>query len=519
MAYEKQTWTDNESPLNAERMNHIEDGVSALSEEMAGLTATRKVACEDWVMDGYFYNTSGDTVDLNGDTSKVNNSEFYFQKVAYKKGETYYITGKGGQSCRLWNFVSDDGTILSKALKDATVTDYVLTYDEDCTLLLQVNKSFNYSLYKDVTANVAEMYDVLNEKVEKLEGDKGTAYVFGTGIDCDYTTPAIPEFVDQGYGKRLAYFYGLYDALVAAYPDYVTKVDCDADMAAAGIAKPENLSAYPMYMYKFSPAFTPGSAALGAPTISNPIKLFVTTGTHGEFMAIWDMYQTMRLVCEEWQSDTNLEALRWECEIYVLPCSGLVTVDNGWRVNVNKVDLNRNCPTKGWAVKGEAGVDNTYTGTEAGSEYETKVFMHYLAAINPHVYVDHHNSSHQEYCSFYAEAKEQSLINIAAATISSRSRKLRMNLEGVYPENDWKINGFVQTPKDKGSRCLYAYEQGYHSITFETYPKAYYENGEAVPEGTDAYTETACTIAVDGFLNFTLLALKELAKQPYVPAK
>lgn len=33
MAYTKQTWVDGQSPLNAERMNHIEDGVLELSEE------------------------------------------------------------------------------------------------------------------------------------------------------------------------------------------------------------------------------------------------------------------------------------------------------------------------------------------------------------------------------------------------------------------------------------------------------------------------------------------------------
>ena len=33
MAYEKQTWVDNETPLDAEHMNHIEEGISELSGE------------------------------------------------------------------------------------------------------------------------------------------------------------------------------------------------------------------------------------------------------------------------------------------------------------------------------------------------------------------------------------------------------------------------------------------------------------------------------------------------------
>ena len=31
MSYEKQLWVDGESPLNAERLNHMEDGIAALS--------------------------------------------------------------------------------------------------------------------------------------------------------------------------------------------------------------------------------------------------------------------------------------------------------------------------------------------------------------------------------------------------------------------------------------------------------------------------------------------------------
>lgn len=37
MAYEKQTWVDNQTPVDAEHLNHIEDGVAALSEEIEAL--------------------------------------------------------------------------------------------------------------------------------------------------------------------------------------------------------------------------------------------------------------------------------------------------------------------------------------------------------------------------------------------------------------------------------------------------------------------------------------------------
>lgn len=49
MAYEKQTWIDGQSPLNAERMNHIENGLGALDEEkssQAELDVTNGIATD-----------------------------------------------------------------------------------------------------------------------------------------------------------------------------------------------------------------------------------------------------------------------------------------------------------------------------------------------------------------------------------------------------------------------------------------------------------------------------------------
>lgn len=36
MSYEKQIWIDGESPLNAERFNHIEEGIAAVADSNSG---------------------------------------------------------------------------------------------------------------------------------------------------------------------------------------------------------------------------------------------------------------------------------------------------------------------------------------------------------------------------------------------------------------------------------------------------------------------------------------------------
>lgn len=474
---------------------------------------TKLVEVKGWVFGGY-YDLTGSTVDLNGTTNYVSEVSRGYLKTDYKSGDVYHITGSGGAKARLWAFVDADGTILSVANSNVAEEDYALTYNKDCTLIVQANKNSAYALYKEEHDPLDEAMARVTDRISAIEN---TSYVFGNGINCDYATPTIPAFVDPGEGQRLSYFYGLYDALVAAYPEYVQKVDCDAEVNAAEITRPDALSNYPTYMYKFAPAFAPSTSSLTGATLSKPITLFVTTGTHGELMAVWDMYQMMKLICESWQTDENLEALRWESVIYVMPCATPYVVEKNTRVNHNGVNINRNCPTSEWAVAKE-GTDD-YTGPSAASEYETKLFMHYLDALNPHVYIDHHNSYRtSENTSWWGFAVGQHLVNILATSISDRSRKLRKRLTGVYPEGNWAIDGYATDYTHQGDRCQYGYEQGIHTLCFETNASAFYENGANVPNGTEPYASLPATIAVDGFLNFVLLTLKELAKRPYIPA-
>jgi len=484
---------------------------SSGDDEQEGLT--KLVEVKGWVFGGY-YDLSGSTVDLIGTTNFVTEASRGYLKVDYKSDDVYHLTGSGGSKARLWAFVDDEGTILSVAESNAVEEDIALSYNKDCALIVQALKTREYALYKEEHDPLDEAMARVNGRISAIEN---TSYVFGNGINCDYETPTIPAFVDHGEGQRLSYFYGLYDALVAAYPDYVQKVDCDAEVAAAGITRPDALSNYPTYMYKFAPTLTPSTSSLTGATLSKPITLFVTTGTHGELMAVWDMYQMMKLICESWQTDENLEALRWESVIYVMPCATPYVVEKNTRVNYNGVNINRNCPTSEWAVAGE-GTDD-YTGPSAACEYETQLFMHYLDAIKPHVYIDHHNSYRtSENTSWWGFAVGQHLVNILATSISDRSRKLRKRLTGVYPEGNWAIDGYATDYTHQGDRCQYGYEQGIHTLCFETNASAFYENGVNVPDGTEAYASLPATIAVDGFLNFVLLTLKELAKRPYLPA-
>lgn len=54
MAYEKQTWVDGVTPLDAEHLNHMEQGISQLSEKIANLQTSGLTTAQIKALDGMF---------------------------------------------------------------------------------------------------------------------------------------------------------------------------------------------------------------------------------------------------------------------------------------------------------------------------------------------------------------------------------------------------------------------------------------------------------------------------------
>jgi hypothetical protein len=110
-----------------------------------------------------------------------------------------------------------------------------------------------------------------------------------------------------------------------------------------------------------------------------------------ERLGIWVMAKTLTMICEEWKNSYDVELLRSLIDIYVIPIAWPWNFNNNRRVNYNLINPNRNFPTKNWV---EAGQGGDWTGTEPGSEYETKVIMYYFNKIKPDVSIDVHTSGH-----------------------------------------------------------------------------------------------------------------------------
>lgn len=262
-------------------------------------------------------------------------------------------------------------------------------------------------------------------------------------------------------------------------------------------------------MYEFKPPFTPNNTSINVTeTNCDVLKTMIVGGTHPEYLAIYDLYHMMRLVCESWQTDNNLESLRWETEFYILPCEGSWCVEKWSRYNYNNVDLNRNMATSDFTVSVA-----DHTGSSGNSEYESKVLAYYIDKVKPQIFIDHHNtnvSDTKNLC--YATCPIQFGIDVAGGFISAMTRKMKKLYSDVFPMNNI-IFGWCRASSSTGLRSVYACEHGALGYTFETNDTLCYRGGEYDPEGYESNTSLVCTIATDNITNFVTRVLKMFSKK------
>ena len=193
--------------------------------------------------------------------------------------------------------------------------------------------------------------------------------------------------------------YGRYDALMASYPQYITRIDCSSADSIIGVSRPSQLSGMPIYIYKFRPILARVEDYDVIP------RAFIITGLHSnEKMGIYTTYALMRMICENWNTLQDARLLRTKAEIYVLPIlnpwgfvnagSPVGSVELPGRQNYNGVNLNRNFPTENWVLS-ETGLN--YSGPTPGSEYETKIAMYYANLIKPDFFLDAHTGNMNVY--------------------------------------------------------------------------------------------------------------------------
>lgn len=262
-------------------------------------------------------------------------------------------------------------------------------------------------------AEISEMHDILMDNDQTSNANKGRTMFYKA--------------------------YELFDALVANYPELITRVDA---YAYAGIAKPSYMSAgvngktwivqnvsdtisqaeddvievpaknlsgnavgYETYMYIISS----NSSAIGNTTRHQKPKILLYSGTHGyEVQGVIDNYFIAKnlLTCPtaDWWK------LMAQFDFYIIPCLNGFGMHYSSRLNGNLVNITRNYPSSNWAAATSSTLMRDNPGASAGSEQETKLILKLADMLSAPIVIDHHNYDQTRGRAFYTTTCNETLL-------------------------------------------------------------------------------------------------------------
>ena len=382
MGYKKQTFEDQKTILTAEMLDNIEYGILENEKNinlLSGNGGEVSISGDDFVDGWYWYGAVGETISSLSSSSKMAG---YKDPIVVNAGQEVYI--KIYIDATYGYLLTDDSNLI--------ITTGALSGDK-ITIPNGVTKLYVNTLKTEKSNSIVTVESAaaqLQRNVSKLMATDAKKFQFDPLFDLTKVPQyEIPE-KSTILGCNLETIYAQYNELVSNYPSYVTKIDCDQEVQAAlNIEKPSELEDLPIYMYKFSPIRARNSSGND---VCQRKKVFITSMHPQERLGIWVMAKTLTMICEEWKNSYDVELLRSLIDIYVIPIAWPWNFNNNSRKNYNGINPNRSFPTKGWYETGQ-NTDN-WTGTEAGSEYETKVVMYYFNQIKPDVSIDVHTSGH-----------------------------------------------------------------------------------------------------------------------------
>lgn len=246
--------------------------------------------------------------------------------------------------------------------------------------------------------------------------------------------------------------YALYDALVTAYPDYVSRTSLGLDDSGNTI-----------YRYDFvAPAVDTVLAD------DRPLKMILMSSVHGfERAGVHCLYLALKAVCEDWESDEVLEALRWGCHLIVVPVAVPYGFDNNIRKNENGVDVARNFPSN-WAASDPS--SPTYGGTAPLTEKSAQYLDAIMASNSDAIYCGsfHNFFSPSVSTSFIWNASATNFgVELAKRLISKLSRRWKSRYAWL-PQDNTTYFGYSDRGAPAGSEGVHAtIAYGIQGGTFE----------------------------------------------------
>lgn len=505
VSWSTQLFTDNDVTIIG---GNIENKIVALEAHDEDIISKLNAIAD--AQSSYFLIDNGITFGNGGiltETGEPNDNMTYKHAIISLDGsisKLKFVGSEMGSAVALYGFIIN-GVWVGTHVSYPTATDVEIDVPNGATEC-RINWNRNY-----VTQYLVTAYGISGKSAMTLP-----KYQFET----DFVLSRVPQVtcptLSEAIGISLTDFYAKYDALVTQYPLYVSRLDCEAPaQAALGITKPSYLDGMPIYMYKFTPVIARNG--YGVDNIGR-IRVLLGTQHPQERLGDFTLFETMKMICENWKNDVNAEMLRSFCEFYVIPIPWPWNFVNNSRKGYNGINANRQYPTKQWAQSGTQGGDD-WSGTEPLSEYEAKVMAYWLAQIKPHVSVDIHTSGNDDVGHMgvlLVNRDVTSLVDLCGVIARTTSNRAIQDNENFPQEPNNPVYGVLpETGYTLGEFYEYAYEQGCkYSILSEESPYSKWSNGVLTENVVAQYTDQIFRENIQYLFN-TILRLVYAASREY----
>jgi hypothetical protein len=384
---------------------------------------------------------------------------------------------------------------------------------------------------EDVIAEHEDQIAALEKKVENIDADASKEAAYARIKNWNYPIfEDAPVFLLETNKAALsiseltvANVYAKYDALMAAYPHYITRENCGA--ASDGTT--------PIYAYHFR---LPATRSATANTEKKPVIL-VCSGVHLEWAGMFSLYYAM----EEITTNTKLLDLRRNIHFVVVPMLNPTAVtDTEYQMrNPDGIQVHYNFEVE-HGTNGAVYGDREYGGETPLSIPESQYFDTLMAeyqndlacVISCHNYgVDNQRGAGFVWCScgtvFMASLGMRFAEKMSAAWHGKHGDAYAegvrwandyavANLGGsVQPEWDLRV-GWANMSASGGSEYRQAMKYGVHGVNVEVCPRCMVLDKNYNAE----YTENAMTWGAETYINFFrtyMAAYDPKNKKDYAP--
>ncbi len=264
--------------------------------------------------------------------------------------------------------------------------------------------------------------------------------------------------------------YNWWDALVAEFPGYITKVLLGKDTS----------NTYDIFAYRFIPE-TPHGFNTGIRNTVRPRIMFAVTHIE-QFNQLYPLI-AMREICRKWKTDPALAALRWECEFVAIPMAHPYGMQPGgdYRVVANGINVNGDFGY-GWAVRTGA----LPTGAAPYATAETTHIKNEAERFKPHMLCDlHANSASDEGSGAWIDTENQDMKDVAVKSLTSMYTKhvaydplsppinelLKITYAATFPDGGiagsggGSLGAYAYATGCIGGLCEFTHNYGRHAFT------------------------------------------------------